>query len=84
MVIAINTTFQHCDTVRKIQNLSSTHILREINFEDSKSARTALFAILGAMNFVHSVEFQPSKSAKIHKYQNSEPLNVLKWQILLF
>ena len=29
-------------------------------------------------------EFQPSKSAKFHKNQNSEPLNVLKWQILHF
>ena len=27
-------------------------------------------------------EFQPSKSAKILKTQNSEPLNVSKWQIL--
>ena len=26
--------------------------------------------------------FQLSKSAKIHKNQNSEPLKVLKWQIL--
>ena len=28
--------------------------------------------------------FQPSKSAKIHKNQNSEPPNVFKWQILHF
>ena len=34
------------------------------------------FAILGALKFVDLVTFQPSKSAKIPKIQNSEPLNV--------
>ena len=29
-------------------------------------------------------EFQPSKSAKIHRNQKSQPLNVVKWQILHF
>ena len=28
--------------------------------------------------------FQPSKSAKIHENQNSDPLNVLKWHIFNF
>ena len=56
--------------------LSFLWILREINFGESRSAQTALFAIFG--------KFQPSKSAKIHKNQNSEPLNVSKWQTLNF
>ena len=39
---------------------------------NSKSAKTAVFAIIRAVNFVDS------KSAKIHKNQNSEPLDVEK------
>ena len=34
------------------------------------------------VDFVIILIFQPSKSAKIHEVQNSEPSNVLKWQIL--
>ena len=35
-------------TVWKFQDLSVTQILREINFWDSNSTKTAFFAILGA------------------------------------
>ena len=42
------------------------------------------FSILRAQNFVNLVTFSLQKSAKIHRNQNSEPLNVLKWQILHF
>ena len=34
--------------------------------------------------FCSFCKLQPSKRAKIHKNQNSEPLNVLKWLILHF
>ena len=40
-------------TVWKFQDFSITQILREINFEDSRSAKTAIFAILRAVSFVH-------------------------------
>ena len=36
----------------KFQDFSATQILREINFEDSRSAKIAVFAILGALKFV--------------------------------
>ena len=58
----------------------SLHILREINFVDSRSAKTAIFAILGAVNFVHLVNISLQKVQKFLKYQKSEPLNLLKWQ----
>ena len=57
----------------KFHDFCTIQILREINFEDSRSAKTAIFAILGAMNFVLTFV-----TSKIHKNQNSEPLNVLK------
>ena len=73
-------------------------ILREINFEDSwstksailppletlKGIKNAIFAILGIVNFVELGRFQPSKSVKIHIIQNSEPLNVYKRLIFYF
>ena len=57
-------------------------ILREINSRQSGISKTALFAILGTLSFVILDQFHISKRAKIHKNQNSEPLNVSKWQIL--
>ena len=44
----------------------------------ASSSETAFFANFEALNFVNV------ESAKMHKNQNSEPLNVLKWQILHF
>ena len=41
-------------------------------------------AIFWVMNFANFWNFSTQKSAKIHKNPNSEPLNVLKWQILHF
>ena len=35
----------------KFHNFSITHILREINFEDSRSAKSAIFTDLEALNF---------------------------------
>ena len=60
-------------TVCKFQDFCITEILREINFVDLRGCE---FYSLG--------KFQPSKSAKIHKNLNSEPLNFVKWLILHF
>ena len=42
--------FLYCYTVWKFQDFCITEILREINFGDSRSAKTAVFAILRAVN----------------------------------
>ena len=52
-------------TVWKFRDFCISEILREINFVDSSSAKTAVFANLGAV-----VTFS-LKSAKIHKNPNS-------------
>ena len=52
----------------KFLGFSVTQILREINFKESRSSETAVYAILAAKNY------PPSRSAKIHKNQNSESL----------
>ena len=57
-----------CHTVWKFHDFLITQILREINCGESRSSKTAIFALFGAL-----------KDAKIHENQNSEPLNVLKW-----
>ena len=36
----------------KFQDFSVTQILREINFGESRTSKMAVFAILGALNFV--------------------------------
>ena len=48
----------------KCQDFCITEILREINFVNSRSAKTAIFAILGAVNFVHGVNFSLQKLLK--------------------
>ena len=47
--------------------MTQTQSLREINFVDSRSAKTAVFAILGALNFVNRVNFSFQKSAKMQE-----------------
>ena len=42
------------------------------------------FCYMRGLEFCYFGEFQPPKSAKMFKCQNSEPLNVLKWHILHF
>ena len=46
--------------------------------------KMSFFAILGALDFVNLVNFSVQKVQKVIKLQNSEPLNVLRWQILHF
>ena len=65
-------------TVRKLQGFSVIQNLRETNTGGTRSSKTAVFAILGALNLIDLVDFYHSKCAKIHEDQNSEPLNVLK------
>ena len=48
----------------KFQDFGITEILREINFVDSRSAKTTIFAILGAVNFVHLGNFSLQKVQK--------------------
>ena len=43
--------------------------------ENIEVQKTTVFAILGGL-FWQFEKFQPSKSVKMHKNQNSEPLNV--------
>ena len=65
-------------TVWRFQDFSVTQIIREINFGESRNSKTAIVAILRALNLVILINFK----CKFHRNQNSEPLNVLKWQNL--
>ena len=66
----------------KFLNFSVTQILREFIFGESRSSKTASFAILGALKFVDLVNFSLQKVQKFIKIKYSEPFNLLKWQIL--
>ena len=68
----------------KFRDFSVTQILREINFEECRSSEIAIFAILGAaLRFVNLVDFfSLQKVHKMHKNQTSEPLDLVKRQIL--
>ena len=61
----------------KIQDISITQILREINFGEIKLEvlKLPFLPFLGS-EFCQFAKLQPSKSAKIPENQNSEPLNV--------
>ena len=59
-------------------------ILCEINFWESRTFKTAGFAIFLGSELGEFANFQPSKSIQIPKNQNSEPLKLQKWQILHF
>ena len=49
------------------QDFSVIQILLEINFWESRSSKTAIFAILGALNFVNLVNFSIQKLQKFIK-----------------
>ena len=68
------------DTECKFEDFSITQILREIDFGILEVQKLPFFAILEAVNFVNLVNFS---LPKIHKNQNSEPLNVIKRWILI-
>ena len=52
-------------TMWKSQDFLNTQILRIISLEDSRSAKTAVFAISRAVNFVNLVTFNLEKVQKI-------------------
>ena len=58
-------------TVWKFQDFSVIQILCEINFVEFMSSQTAVFAILGAQNFVDLVEFSLLKVQKLIKIKQS-------------
>ena len=68
----------------KFQDFSVIQILREIKIGESRNPKTTVIAIFEALDFVSLVNFSLQKVLTNHKYQNSEPLNVFKWQILHF
>ena len=72
------------NTVWKFQDYTITQKLREINFVDSGSAKTAIFAILGAVNFVHLGNFTLAKVQKCIKNQIQSLCMCVKWLILHF
>jgi len=68
------------NTVWNFHSFSITQILREINFGDSRSAKSAVFVILESVNFLYLVNFCLQKVQKFIKSPNSEPLNQSIWQ----
>ena len=85
-------TFPHCvsqtftlhNKVWIFKYLSAIQILREINFEVSGISKTAIFAILGAVNFVHLGNFTLAKVQKCIKNQIQSLCMCVKWLILHF
>ena len=68
-------------TVWKFHEFSINQILREINFGNSRSAKSAVFAIFEALNFVTFGEFQPSKRANFHEIENLQSICVKKGRL---
>ena len=66
--------------MRLFQDFSVTQILREINFGVSRSSKTAVFAILEALNSVELVYFSLQEVYKFIriKTQNLSRVNVTK------
>ena len=48
----------------KLKEFSAIQILRRNNLKESISPKTAFLAIIGALNFVTCVKFQPFKKCK--------------------
>ena len=64
--MAADSLTSHIDNkVWKYQDFSITQILREINFGDPKSAKTADFAILGSVHLVNTSLSKVQKFIKI-------------------
>ena len=58
-------------TVRKFQDFSAIPILREINFGQCRSSKTAIFAILQFLILLFNwVKLSLQKVQKIHEIQN--------------
>ena len=72
----MGTIFKNVDlfklgTVWKFHNFCITHILREIKFWDSRSAKSAIVTILEALNFdlYELLHFLKAESDQINKIQ---------------
>ena len=57
----------------KFQNFSFAQILREINFGESRTSKTAVFAVFGALNFANLVNFNLQKVQKCIKIKVQSP-----------
>ena len=64
---------EHEYTVWKFHDFSITQFLREIKFAESKSSKTAVFAILGALNFDNLVNFSFRVMQKFIKIKIQSP-----------
>ena len=53
--------------MRKFEDFTVIQILREINFGEPQSSKTAVFAIFGALNFADLVNFSLQKVQKFIK-----------------
>ena len=62
------------NTVWKFHDFSITYILREINFEDCVSAKSAISTHLEAMNFVllHYLKAEIDQMKTIHRLKNDK------------
>ena len=56
----------------KFQDFCTTHILREINFADSRTSKTVIFEISEALNFMFG-KIQASNIAKNNQNLTSKP-----------
>ena len=56
------------------KNVVSFRFYVEINFGESGSSKTAIFATFWALNFVDLVNITPKQVQKFLKNQNPEPL----------
>ena len=66
-----------CTTVCKFQDFSVIHFLREINFGAFRSPKTAIFALLDALNFGLKIcIFYNFRGLKLTKTQISEALKL--------
>ena len=63
-------------TVWKLQVFSIIHILREINFEEFRSSKSAVFCNFRGSEIDSFVNFSLQKCAKIHENQIPAPQNV--------
>ena len=71
-------------TVWKFQDFSVIQILRVIDFEESRSYKTAASAIVGPLNFVDLVNFSLQKVQNFIQIKIQSLLNVAKWHIFDF
>ena len=60
-------------TVWKFHNFSTTQILREINFEETRYSKTAILGTLDFVNLVLSLQ-------KVQKFRLSQCVEIVEWE----